>query len=131
MDCDCGFDSCRMEISAKCQATSSAYGYSISKLTNHLDCTVLSTVHCWLESVICKRGPISPLNITLEISCYSDKLDFYNEFSDVSISPLPMGSSRAAFLLKITVNELFYQLYIEDDVYDSKEGQVNLKKQMQ
>lgn len=42
-----------------------------------------------------------------------------------------MGSSRDAFLLKITVNKLFYQLYIEDDVYDSKEGQVNLKKQMQ
>lgn len=33
MDCDCGCDSCRMEISVKCQATSSACGCSISQLT--------------------------------------------------------------------------------------------------
>lgn len=126
MDCDCGFDSCRMEIPAKCQGTFSACGCDVSQLTNHLDYIVLSTVHCWLESVICNRST-SPLNIVLAISCCSDKVDFYKKFSGVNTSPLPRRSSRTAFLLRITVYKLFSQLNIEDYVYYSKEGQVNSK----
>ena len=127
MSCDCGFDSRRMEFPAKCQATSSACSCSISQLTNHLGYIVLSTVYCWLESVICNRTTTSPLNIVLEIYCCLDKADFYKKFSDMSTSPLPMNSSRAAFLLRISVYKLFSQLNNEDYVYYSKEGQVNSK----
>lgn len=127
MDCDCGFDSCRLEIPAKCQATSSACGCNVSQLTNRLDYIVLSTVHCWLGSVICNRTTISPLNITWEISCCSDKVDFYKKFSGITNSPLPMRSSREAFLLTITVYKLFSRLNIGDYVYYSLGGQVNSK----
>ena len=99
----------------------------LNLLTNHLDYIVLSTVHCWLKSVICNRTTTSPLNIALDISCCSDKVDFYKKFSDISTSPLPMRSSRSAFLLRITVYKLFSQLNIEDYVYYSKEGQANSK----